>query len=74
MWRSSATSTVSQVLVPTPALLTLFCQGRTVRKLPFLALCLGEGRSLGDFLDSLRRAAEEEAGDREQLVLSHNTA
>jgi SpoVK/Ycf46/Vps4 family AAA+-type ATPase len=48
--------------------------GRTVRKLPFLALCRGEGRGLAAFLASLGAAARALGAGRGDLALSHNTA
>ena len=53
--------------------------GRTVRKLPFLALVRagppgGEGRQVAAFLATLGEAAEKQVEERTQLALSHNTA
>ena len=90
-WRSSATSTASLVRTPTFSCLWILveCAGRTARRLPYLALCRGEQRSLPDFIHSVARllftvclclnltvyrSAEKVAEEREELVLSHNTA
>lgn len=64
--------------------LAAFCHhhgfsGRTVRKLPFLALVQagppeGEGRQVAAFLATLGEAAERQVEERSQLDLSHNTA
>jgi len=48
--------------------------GRATRRLPYLALCRAEQRSLPDFILSLARSAEKVAEEGEELVLSHNTA
>ena len=53
--------------------------GRTVRKLPFLALVRagppeGEGRQVAAFMATLGEAAERQVEERSQLALSHNTA
>merc|ERR1711971_279740 len=48
--------------------------GRATRRLPYLALCRAEQRSLSDFILSLARSAEKVAEEGEELVLSHNTA
>jgi len=48
--------------------------GRTARRLPYLALCRAEQRSLPHFIHSLARSAEKVAEEGEELVLSHNTA
>ena len=59
---------------PSPPIL-----GRTVRKLPFVALVRagppgGEGRQVAAFLVTLGEAAERQVEERSQLTLSHNTA
>merc|ERR1719145_163043 len=48
--------------------------GRTTRRLPFLAACRREQRSLPHFIHSLARSAETVAEEQEELVLSFNTA
>ena len=53
--------------------------GRTVRKLPFVALVRagppgGEERQVAAFLVTLGEAAERQVEERSQLTLSHNTA
>ena len=90
-WLSSATSTASLVRTPTFSTcdLSVECAGRTARRLPYLALCRGEQRSLPDFIHSLARllftvclclnltvcrSAEKVAEEGVDLVLSHNTA
>ena len=62
-----------------PSLQDPLLQGRTVRKLPFLALVQagppeGEGRQVAAFLATLGEAAERQVEERSQLDLSHNTA
>merc|ERR1711936_479183 len=48
--------------------------GRTTRRLPFLAACHREQRSLPHFIHSLARSAERVAEEKEELALSFNTA